>query len=799
MNNIELIVADAAEAARRRHGECQTILAECDRTILELQAKKRKIASESEECESVATLREHGYQSWARLPPETGWRKANVLAFLLSGAIEREFSVDLWMRTAPPHLIDDRDVFLARLARLDFADFYYGDYRSESIHITPLQRLRIPDTLLADKDVVMAALQRAPELLIYQHNFPPEIFDDCDVLGAFLSSERLGMYIHMAASTMGDLVEKFSEKVRGNANLMLRAAAIFKSSMGTFDHFSGILSDNQSFAVELIDTLDVIPKTALERFSTRLGSEKGLVLACVRKNGLCLMGASEALRGDAEVVHAACANHAGALRYAAPGETRQRLVSDRVYMRDIFERLGPRFAGDPLIWQMLSPPLQSDGDLIVAARASLSLSLAALPAALTREPEFWKDVISKDPTLWLDLPEELRGDPSFVAAMDRFTMGPHMAEVFARFPILKEDRDMWSKIVNKCERGDGNLSSLIEYFAAELIHGDKALMLIACRKDSEVIRYLPSELQEDRDMIEAIVEEDAVVDLSLLCEAAQQSHPDLVARAIAKCAGDGSDGGDSYAKIAESEDAILPSLWSNLDVVRAWCQVGGRIHDKFPAGLFRDEEFGLLLAESGRLRDFARHGADVRFGKKEFMLRAVASDSRTFVLGTPRLQADFTVAAAAFGGTSRAHDLVAALLQRGDLDDAKFVTRLLRRTRSRVGLHDEFVRGSLCGMSAPPGSRNLLTMLEHDAETSTALKMLIAEYAGVPTGPKLHTLRRVLENLKAFSMHTDAEDVDDTDDDEMGLWLGLKLDDIEDDILDHQRYYGIRFVDNGDY
>ena len=62
-----------------------------------------------------------------------------------------------------------------------------------------------------------------------------------------------------------------------------------------FDHFSTSLACDASFAKQLVASAKTVPTNALERFSERVRANPKVVLAFVRKNGLCLKHAATTL------------------------------------------------------------------------------------------------------------------------------------------------------------------------------------------------------------------------------------------------------------------------------------------------------------------------------------------------------------------------------------------------------------------------------------------------------------------------------------------------------------------------
>jgi hypothetical protein len=316
-----------------------------------------------------------------------------------------------------------------------------------------------------------------------------------------------------------------------------------------------------------------------------------VVLASVRKNGLCLKDASDALRQNEDIVREACINRALALRHCAPGPTSQRLAGDKSFMLNIFAWLQDSRDSEPRIWEMLSPSLKNDRDLVLAAQASKSLAFADLPQALTCDPDFWMDVITRDSSFWFALPDKYKDDPSFVRSIKTFESDEQIIAIFDRFPFLSSDRDVWEAIIDSSEDQYYDfLPNLIRDHAPDKIRLDKDLMVWACKNRGAVIEILSPQLQQNREIVEAVLEH-SYDPFEYFPKAAQCAFPDLVVKAISNI------DFELHLKIDDFLVDIAEELWKNLDVTRAWIKAGGVIHDKFPEAMLNSKQFGLAVAE----------------------------------------------------------------------------------------------------------------------------------------------------------------------------------------------------------
>jgi hypothetical protein len=713
MEKINSIVEDAASKAERKKKRSAEEISQIDEEIRVLKERKQRIAKANQQYHLISRLKVSGGSAWRLLGPECKRKKENVLAVYLSGEIPLEMSEELFYQNAPESIQNDRDVLLARLAQEAFAEYYY------SAGVAPF---RIPEQFLADKEIVTAVVHRYPQVLM-QGVLPEELLDDEDVFRAYFTSNRMSSFL-----SDENPVSTFSEGIRGNAELMLQAA-----------NASQRLASDCDYAIKLVDRAVEVPDNALQRFSFRVPDNKTVVLAFVQRNGLCLKHASASVRGSEEIVRAACKDSAMALQFCAPGPTKRRLGRDRAFMLDIFGRLR-RGNGNPMLYRMLTLSLKLDIDLVIAAYQSQSMVVADLPRALSDSPDFWKTVMSRDSSFWRELPDQFKGDPAYARAIQSFENVKLVLKVFRRFPFLSTDRGVWLAIIDSPYE-IATLPFLLRHHAPEEIRLDKELMILACKKDDEVLECLNKLFQEDRDLVEAAVEGsgDGLLSISVT---AQRLYPDLVAKAISHLSRNGDEN-----DINEYVDNVAVDHWTNLDVAKAWFRAGGYWHDDFPESTRNDKEFGLLIAEHCEQGDFERGVSAALRIDKEFMIQALEKNSMTFWLADGGLQQDLDVATVAFGG-SRGHELFLSFVGMIEgMDDLLFMHAVFEKAEYMLEAHDGFVKGLLCGMSVHAGCKCHLPILEQGAETSLAIKKQIGEYLGLPTGDKLRLLRRVKENM----------------------------------------------------
>ena len=611
---VSLAEAAATKAERRMKRNANEV-SKCDREIAVIGNRAKRLKSENEQLSLVASLRKEGSVAWNKLKATNDkWKKENVLAVFLSEKIPPAMQEARWRQEAPASIRDDRDILLARLCyNKEFARHYrYYAHRRDAVPFC------IPEPLRQDEEIVVASVRAYPEVLLQAHVLPASFLDDVHVVRAYLQSERLTKAppIGRRVLRVTGLLGQFSVGVRGNAALMLEACA---HSNTVCDHFAESLSDNGSFAQMLVEATKAPPNHTLRRFSRQVRNNRKVVLALVQKNGACLKDASVSLRGDYEIVRAACQSRPRALMDSA-NPARQTLVRDRKFVLDIFSRLtiSPNrpFGRHPKLFAMLHSVLKQDREIVVAAHRAKCLEFSDLPE-LTRNRAFWMHVIEKDCSFWFGLPEQFEGDPRFVRAIKCFDNNATLVRaIFRQLPFLAEERGVWSAIISCAME---SLVDLVQEFAPAHIRGDKELMSI-CWCDDGLMALISPELQQDRDIVRKALEASPYA-LGSISDSVQSLYPDLVANALSKLP-------DSFDFEAGSvTDMVAESLWTNLDVCKAWFVIGGDFHSRFPESMKDNVEFGLLVAEHCEDCDEFEIGTSENLrSNKAFMLKAVEYD-----------------------------------------------------------------------------------------------------------------------------------------------------------------------------
>jgi len=631
-----------------------------------------------------------GGRAWDQLTRENKWRKAIVLALVdpsndsspcyLHKCIATNNDDDLIRSVA-----SDRDVFLAYLNHRYFANVEYRPsglaYLHNPVEAYPL--FRIPESLLDDKEVVVALVKKYPEILASTVNklpLPDVLLDDDDICLAYIASERLkapepGAFGSGRGPPMGllSLIGKFSKRIRGNRELMLQAA---RSGCTVFQCFAGHISDDVTFAIALATSITMskreackLPNNALERFSSRVRSDPSVVLQYVKGNGLCIQYASGRALDDECVVRTACKENILAFDLSVSGDIWKKLGDDKAFVLNSFCRIGCRHPNSER-YRSLSQRLKRDLDIIIAAKRAASLDVSDLISELYSSQNFWAEIIQRNSSFWYDLPESFRRDPLFARSIACFRKEKMVNDVFEEFPFLAQERNIWCSIIGSVkvakERivaedwgffedndpgdfGDGMafeaLPNLLRKAPTSIL-ADRTLMLKACSTKCCVIEELGSELQIDREFVEAIVSDPSKDAVHYFPKSAQRLFPDLMIRCI------------QQYPYSVGENSIVEDLWTNLDVMEAFVQ-----HE--PKAQILQPPDAIHVGHTCARRFGAAATADHR-NNKVYMLRAVQIHCFLWVYLSDNLRNDLDLACAAFGSEDErgANHLIRNMLHR---------------------------------------------------------------------------------------------------------------------------------------
>jgi len=226
--------------------------------------------------------------------------------------------------------------------------------------------------------------------------------------------------------------------------------------------------------------------------------------------------------------------------------------------------------------------------------------------------------------------------------------------------------------------------------------------------------------------------------LDSISHAAQVLYPDLVIKAIS-----------NYPNDPPEPQWIVDELWSNLDVVKAYFQIDGEYHDRFPATLKENRGFGLLVADYSP-ENFEEATTIALRSDKAFMIEAVTKTSYLLSKANGPLRRDFDVAIAVFGEVYFARDYVTECLD----DDEDGIEKVFwdgfyMTAVDKINAYEGFTQAFAYGLMVNAGNDSPLAMLANDQETSLALKKLVFEFRGVPKASDLPLLRQAVSVLRS--------------------------------------------------
>jgi len=290
------------------------------------------------------------------------------------------------------------------------------------------------------------------------------------------------------------------------------------------------------------------------------------------------------------------------------------------------------------------------------------------------------------------------------------------------------------------------------------------VMKIAVERDPAFFSCASARLQALPELILAsITPKSAWNTIKTVPQSLQRQHPEITIKAIALC---------EARNLRYLPTNIPDEMWQNhRDVCIAWIRRGGRVLDSFERTLKSDPQMALEVAKHNWC-DFYKVGERL-LNDRDFMMQALDLDGRVLRFASATLRQDFDVVVVAVanhykncggedgGSTSSSSSSSTSsaassrLIPSVEQSFASLVNLdpIKREVRRLLDLHETFVKEFLRGIaiSSPhlaPALRSQLSMLDRGVETSEAFKRLIAEYLGVPVGPKLTLLRKAQANLQ---------------------------------------------------
>jgi hypothetical protein len=237
----------------------------------------------------------------------------------------------------------------------------------------------------------------------------------------------------------------------------------------------------------------------------------------------------------------------------------------------------------------------------------------------------------------------------------------------------------------------------------------------AVKNDSIAFEYCSEELQHDREVVLAAVE-NCPASLFYTDHAFQIENPDIVIRALQK-----TNSGDLWI----TYDDVYDQLWSNRDIAMAWLSNGGDwLTDDFPEEFCEDKELLLTLVR----RNWAEFdwASDNLKRDKDFMLQVLDVDGRVIRDVDEELRYDEDLVMAAISKDPR------SLQFYSNGKDFEFMVSFAQRVRDRLREHDSFQEEIVASMCLPfSNSKCALPMLNQGPATLAMYEEKISSYLGI--------------------------------------------------------------------
>lgn len=464
-----------------------------------------------------------------------------------------------------------------------------------------------------------------------------------------------------------------------------------------------------------------------KHMARKLGGDRGLVLRLCGGSGRALEHAQKKLQNDKQVVLAAVACEGEAFTFAS-----KKLQKDRAV---VFAAL----AKDPHVLRAVPRPLDEDrAVLAVALRSSIAQILTPDndPDNDPHDPfDGYGDGHYDDDCVFSFLDEfahveALVGDRDLM--LEACAACPDVFEFL--LPPLKEDREIAELVVSK--RGHNLM------FCSPLLRADEELVLAAVRNSGRALEHAAAELQGAPPVVLAAVQQNG--EALMFASEAMQSDEAVVSAAVAQTSA-------AYRYATPAAQALR-------GIVLAAVKGSHFVLDAVPEALLSDRE--VMLAAMEKNATAITFCPPLLRGDKDIGLAAVKSNGMNLAKLTPALRADEDVVVKAVAATGRALQyahvelrrtrrvLLAACASDGlalccaarEEDFESFAEDLAEALRSREHFVSLFLPATLEQPQLQKRRRSrrhmchLPALFARDEETATALKKLIAEFAGVPIG-----------------------------------------------------------------
>lgn len=736
-NNSEDIWTEAIEAQGQKNVQNLLEYHEIEKQLKALRNKQNAL-KQSFKKNSQLTLLQIDPDHWNHLKNTEKYKKHILLALLRSKkrGLPAKLMEPNFGRSVPTTVLDDPDIFLARIQHPQFQTYHQENKNCISWSKTLFVNIQAMGQLAR-------VVELYPQAMFFwsDDEWTSSLWNDALCFQAFLKGinrhfTRNRLSFELKRKHFADTIELFCLPVRTDLGRIKRFVGEEKLEFPVlqmlFQNNSVLRNDKDLVQRIFLQHSDGVPDDALKIMSKRLRDNEEVVRNVVQINGCCLKHAGYKLRKQRALVGLAVAQNARAVYFVLPPLQRRRYLTLEVMKRLLDDLYGTQTgAKRSYLFRKLyfscKPAIRYNPEIV--GKALQCKILMTVPEHLRKQTSFWKQAVKHNPHMWYRLEEPTVEIARSIEEFDRMLW----YDVTSKMPSLMEDRELWMKCAkNGCLVGDVDVPRHILL--------DREIMLEACRNDSEFLEYLDEDILTqaytvDRDFLNAAIDKCGADAIFHMTEEAQFMHPDLVARAINDF--------DETADVWELFDHIEEDCWMNREVCLAWVRKGGEyLHDEFPESLENDKELFKIIANKSP-SDFWCASDDLS-SDKSFMKEIVRINPFLFSEASNKLLRDFDVALEAFGGQSRRSAELGGRYNIGKKDDLSFLLSFSEKVRSKIACHMAFTR-LLCGMQL--GVDTPLVMLSQGRETALVYKKRIAEFLGVSKGEELRLLRKASLNL----------------------------------------------------
>lgn len=626
-----------------------------------------------------------------------------------------------------PHRFEhDRDAVLTYLS---------SDYYDNAVN----GRFSVPFFLRGDKEVMLKACRKGPTKFAV---ISATLNDDEDVILAALQMDHS---FYMRAS----------DRLKSDCGFALKAIATMTvRDLGPLDmvlRFCKLSSEEKkrvvlSFVQRLPYGHEWGPYCEADNcfvLLSALRDDADVMVEFVKRNWRALEYCSDRLKRSPEMVSEATSQDIKALRFAL-GPSYEKEYAARQKHVVVCELENGLISFDDV-----PSHLTADYDVLLAAYSNGVIDYENLPNHLKEHKEFLiasRDLAAIPNHHWRD--EEFC--VSFLQALSGEKLDDdYFHQLLERAPSLLQSRDAVMAITKLDIYGhEGYLAELISECP---FRDDFDVMLSACEKSSICFSHASERLKSDRFFVFEVLSRsrDASI-IGFIPLTFLSQNLDILSEAKRLCKNAEWDTADSWPPVYFSsiQDSVF---WENRSAVKACLEIGWPVLQFLvpPNPFLEDPELVRLAVQGDPLQ--LRYASSLLKDDREFILSLVKLDGRSLRYADETIQRDYDILSIAVANCIETVNLCFNPLMQDDFD---FLALFASYIRSRLELYESFVSTFLCGISVvrppaqAPSIRCQLPRLDQGTETSVSFKRTIAQFAGIPFGAELRTLRKVSLNLK---------------------------------------------------